>query len=196
VDSAYKGFIRPGNQPRTFYRVEEETVWGLPRFPVKAGLAHRAFMPNPDLIQAIQTTVPQDFDGAAAFFDRPDAVRELEDLCASFAGKLGRFESDAERRERMWREIAGGKTELEAILGKPVRSLCWPWGEYCEEAFELAREAGFQVFFTTKEGVNPPGKPEAIHRFKAKDKNGAWLRQRAFVYSRPLLGGLYTAIRL
>jgi peptidoglycan/xylan/chitin deacetylase (PgdA/CDA1 family) len=196
VNSEYKDFLRPGDQFRTFYRAEEEPIWGMPQFTVLAGLKFRAFVPDPEMVEAIKRLVPQDVDGAVEFFAREANVRQLERLCGSYAGKMGRFETDPERRDRMWREIAGGKEELESILGRETRTLCWPWGYYCEEAFELARAAGFQIFFTTREGVNPPGRPDAIHRFKAKDKSGDWLRQRAFIYSRPLLGRLYAAMRI
>lgn len=192
----FSGFHQPRTRYRTFYRTEEDPVWGMPEFKVKAGLLHRAFLPNPDMVEAVKKLVPQDFDGAADFFARPVSVKELEALIASFAANMGRYENDDERRERMWREIHGGKAELEAVLGHPVRSLCWPWGQYCEEAFQLARDAGFELFFTTKEGTNRPGRPEAVRRFKAKDKSGAWMLWRARLYSRPLLGNVYAKLRM
>ena len=192
----YKGFFRPRTRYRTFYRTEEEPVWGMPEFPVKAGLSHRAFLPEPALTEAIQRLVPQDFSGAVAFFAGEENVRELESLVAGFAGKLGRYESDEERTRRMQREIAEGKEALEAVLGHAVRTLCWPWGEYNEEALSLAREAGFELFFTTREGVNPPGQPLAVRRFKGKPKSGAWLLSRARIYASPLIGRIYTRMRI
>ncbi|MDR0339326.1 MAG: polysaccharide deacetylase family protein [Desulfovibrio sp.] len=189
-------FFKPRTRYRTFYRTELDPVFGLPDFPVKAGLAHRAFMPDPALIEAITRLVPQDFDRAAAFFAEPENERELAALVAGFAARMGRYESDAERGARMRREIVGGKEELEGILGRPVLSLCWPWGHYCPEALAIAREAGFRLFFTTREGANPPAAPDAVRRFKAKDKAGGWLTSRAFLYSRPLLGNLYAKLRV
>ena len=195
----YKGFFRPRTRYRTFYRTEVEPVWGMPEFNVGAGLLHRAFLPAPELIEAIKTLVPQDFDGAADFFSAEANVRRLEALVQDVSGRpggLGGFESEAERKDRMWREIAGGKEELERILGHGVRSLCWPWGDYCEEALALAKEAGFSVFFTTREGVNPPGSALAAHRFKGKPKSGAWLLSRARIYASPLVGRMYTRLRI
>jgi peptidoglycan/xylan/chitin deacetylase (PgdA/CDA1 family) len=192
----YEGFFRPRPQGRTFYRTEREPVWGMPEFPVRPGLLHRAFLPSPDLTAAIRDLVPQNFDGAAAFFANAENIRELEALAAKFRGNLGRFENDVEREERMWREIAGGKAELEAILGHKVRTLCWPWGAYGEEARQLALDAGFRLFFTTREGANPPRSPLAVCRFKAKSKSGTWLASRARVYASPLFGTLYARIRI
>lgn len=113
-----------------------------------------------------------------------------------FAHDMGRFENDAERLERMGREIEGGKKTLERILGQSVRSLCWPWGAYGQEALQLAKDAGFSVFYTTVEGVNLPGNALAVRRFKGKDKSGGWLASRAFIYASPLLGRLYKKIRI
>ncbi len=196
VGPEYGGFFQPGPRLRTFYRTESPPVWGMPEFAVKPGLLHRAFLPNPDLQARIAALVPQEDTAAAVFFAQERNVAELSALVASFRDKLGRYETDEEQRERMWREIGGGKAELESILGRPVRSLCWPWGRYGKEAFSLARDAGFQVFFTTAEGANPPGRPEAVGRFKGKDKSGSWLAWRAWIYSRPLLGKLYAQVRI
>ena len=192
----YKGFFRPHSIGRTFYRTEDEPVWGMPEFTMGAGLLHRAFYPDPSLVEAVKALVPQSFSGAAVFFSEAGNVRELESLLESFAGRLGRYEDDTERKARMWREIAGGKQELEAVLGHGVRTLCWPWGTYCAEALALAREAGFELFFTTREGVNPPGQPLAVRRFKGKPKSGGWLLSRSRIYASPLLGRLYAMMRL
>jgi peptidoglycan/xylan/chitin deacetylase (PgdA/CDA1 family) len=192
----YSDFFRPRSRYRTFFRTEQPLLWGMPEFPVKPGLQHRAFLPNPDLVASIRRLVPQDEDAAAAFFAVAENVRELESLVAQYANNLGSFENDAGRRERMWREIAGGKEELEAILGHKIRSLCWPWGASGDEARQLALDAGFRLFFTTREGVNPPGRPLAVRRFKAKNASGAWLASRARVYSRPLIGACYARMRI
>lgn len=192
----FTGFFRPRTRYRTFYRTEEGPVFGLPEFPVKAGLTHRAFLPDPRLVEAVRGLVPQDFAGAADFFADPGNVQALEALVAGFAKHMGRLETDAEREARLWRELAKGKELLEQVLGHPLRTLCWPWGEYDALSLRLAKEAGFRLFFTTREGVNPPGQPQAIHRFKAKPQNGAWLASRAWLYSRPLLGTLYARLRI
>lgn len=192
----FTGFHKPGSQQRTFYLTEASIPWGMPKFTVRAGLLHRAFIPDPDMLEAVKKLVPQDDEGAADFFADEANEHRLAALVSGFSGRMGRFENDAERTARMWREIAGGKEELEAVLGHPVRSLCWPWGMYCEEAWNLAREAGFSVFFTTSEGVNPPGSAAAAHRFKGKDKGGSWLLSRSAIYARPLVGRIYAKMRL
>ncbi len=195
----YTDFIRPGRQVRTFYRTEEPRLWGLPNFKVIAGLQNRAFVLSTDLLRAVGDLVPQAYADADAFFKHPESLERLRQVVAALAAKpegLGRMESDAERQERMRREIAGGKAELEAVLGKTVNSLCWPWGRYAPEAHALALQAGFSVLFTTREGANLPGRPLTVHRFKAKSQNGAWLLSRVRLYERPLFGALYAKIRI
>ncbi|MES2316915.1 MAG: polysaccharide deacetylase family protein [Pseudomonadota bacterium] len=54
-------------------------------------------------------------------------------------------------------EIEGGKKELEAIIGKPVRLFAYPNGkvgkDFDERHTRMAREAGFAAAFTTKVGA-------------------------------------------
>ncbi|MES2018662.1 MAG: polysaccharide deacetylase family protein [Pseudomonadota bacterium] len=54
-------------------------------------------------------------------------------------------------------EIEGGKQELEAIIGKPVRLFAYPNGkvgkDFDERHTRMAREAGFAAAFTTKMGA-------------------------------------------
>jgi len=53
-------------------------------------------------------------------------------------------------------EIAGGKAQLEAILGKPVRLFAYPNGkagkDYDDRHVAMVREAGFDAAFTTAAG--------------------------------------------
>jgi peptidoglycan/xylan/chitin deacetylase (PgdA/CDA1 family) len=40
-------------------------------------------------------------------------------------------------------EIVGSKSELEDLLGNPVRSFCYPFGSYREETTSIVRSAGY-----------------------------------------------------
>lgn len=195
----YTGFHAPGPRSRTFDRVDVAVPWGLPAFAQRPALLRRAFLPDPQLVDAIRALVPQDKAEAYAFFQDSGKVRELEALVATFAAAppgLGAYESDADRTDRMTRELSACAATLADELGHPVRSLCWPWGAYCDEARDIARAQGFSVFFATTMGPNPPGCAAHVHRFKAKDKPGSWLLLRLFLYSRPWMAGLYAKMRL
>jgi peptidoglycan/xylan/chitin deacetylase (PgdA/CDA1 family) len=54
-------------------------------------------------------------------------------------------------------EIAGGKAQLEAILGKPVRLFAYPNGkvgkDFDQRHVDMVREAGFEAAFTTAVGA-------------------------------------------
>lgn len=195
----YKGFHAPRHRSRTFDRVDFPVPWGLPAFAHRPALLHRAFVPDPQLVAAIRALVPQDKAAAHAFFQNSGKVHELEALIKVFSARpdsLGAYETDADRTIRMTRELSACAATLARELGHPVRSLCWPWGAYCDEARAIARAQGFSVFFATTMGSNPPGSAAHVHRFKARDKSRWWLLVRLFLYSRPWLAGLYARLRL
>lgn len=192
----YSGFIRPGNRLRTFTQTEPDSFWGLPNFQRGPELAHRAFIPSPALIETIKNLVPQNDVAAAEFFASPGKVALLEKQVSAFADRLGQFESREDMIRRMRGIMETTRETLRRELGSAPRSFCWPWGAFCQEAMEQGLAAGFEVFFTTGEGANPPGSALAVHRFKVKDKAGLWLLARMGIYSRPLLSGLYVKMRL
>ena len=47
-------------------------------------------------------------------------------------------------------EIAGGKTELEALIGQPVTQFCYPYGEFSPDHVDMVRRAGFASATTTQ----------------------------------------------
>lgn len=62
--------------------------------------------------------------------------------------KLSQIE-EAQAKE----EIVGSKKELERILGAPVASFAYPYGDYDANARQVAQEAGFSAAVTVKEGL-------------------------------------------
>ena len=122
----FTSFAAPGNQDRTFYLTEHGYFWGLPDFKVVPGLLHRAYLPSPDLLEAIRRLVPQSDEDALAFFASGENLRELRALVARFAGDLGRFETDAERRDRRGRILLrGGATERVRHRHSPFSLVGW-----------------------------------------------------------------------
>lgn len=49
-------------------------------------------------------------------------------------------------------EITGSKTDLEAMLGHPVRSFAYPSGKYNDSVVKVVRDSGFSVAVTTDGG--------------------------------------------
>lgn len=193
INDDYAGFFMPERRGRTFHD-PAPLFFGLPKFVMGPGLLERAFLPDPALVEAIRTLVPQDEAGAFAFAADEARMQDLKALVAS-TERLGRKETDEEMAARMEAEIRGDKETLEKELGHPVLSLCWPWGAYSPLALEIGQQAGFRVFFTTSAGANPAGSPLAVRRFKAKDKDASWLLNRARLYASPFMAELYAKLQ-
>lgn len=190
-------FHIPGTRSNTFYHVDGSKIWGLPRFKERPFLYARSCLPCPELVEAILKRVPQNVEGAHAFFQNAAAVAELEQLLASWPlDRLVIPETDAARATRIHDELALCAVTLRRELGHPVASLCWPWGSGSDLALEEGSKQGFSVYYTTKMGANPPARPLGVHRFKVRDADWRWLKQRLEIYSRPWLARLYTACRL
>ncbi len=193
---SFSGFVRPKEQLRTFCHTVPPSCWGLPDFKRVPELANRAFIPAPEMVEAIKNLVPQEETAALEFFQSPAKVAELEALVEKHKHKLGEFESPDAQRLRLAEIVDRSQAVLGRELGRKIRSFCWPWGVFCEEARQAGLAAGFEVFYTTKLGINRPGAPLAISRFKVKNRIDSWLLGRLRLYSRPLLGGLYLKMRL
>lgn len=51
--------------------------------------------------------------------------------------------------EEQWREIRGGKDDLEQLLGKEVKHLAYPHGDYNQTTVNITTELGFKTAVTT-----------------------------------------------
>lgn len=192
----FSDFVRPRENLRTFYHTVPPSFWGLPDFDRVPELANRAFIPSSELREEIKNLVPQDDSGALEFFKSPTNVDRLKALVERHAGNLGEFESFEAQRRRMQEIMDRSQAVLSRELGHKIRSFCWPWGVFCEEARQAGLAAGFEVFYTTRLGVNRPAAPLAVSRLKVKNRTDSWLLGRLNLYSRPLLGSLYLKMRL
>lgn len=56
--------------------------------------------------------------------------------------------ADAELQD----EIAGGKTDLEQLIGAPVTQFCYPYGDMDERVVAATRQAGFEAATTVQRG--------------------------------------------
>lgn len=194
----------PAPRHRTFDRPNQPLPFGLPVLPESYGLTTRAFIPSRKLVSMARNEVPQDLEGAAAFFAAPAKVLKLrEAFLALPAESWGRVEEHDEYTNRVREDLFASYTILDQQLANNTRCplsrtcMAWPWGKYNEESLALAKEVGFQVFFCTSFGPNLPAQnPEHVHRFKARDKSPAWLLSRLALYSNPYLAKLYAAVRI
>ncbi len=94
-----------------------------------------------------------------AVIDQPDYLTRDMILELDASGKIdigshtiyhsdlpGLSDSDAED------EIIGSKRALEEVLGHPIRTFCYPHGNYRERDVALMREAGHALAVTTEWG--------------------------------------------
>jgi len=56
-------------------------------------------------------------------------------------------------------EILGSRQDLEEILGRPIRTFAYPFGDYDPDIAEAVRRAGFHAACCSRSGVNDPGTP-------------------------------------
>lgn len=189
----FEKLFTTSHRRRTFDRIEQKVVLGLPNFERGPAMANRAFLPSDEVYELVASVVPQGKGEAREFFAHGGNEHALlKKLQALPQDRLGRMETEDEFRQRLTADLAACREALVQNLGHPVRSLAWPWGEYAPEALEIAKGLGFTTFFTTALGPNVPGKSaEAAHRFKAKNKSAKWLLSRLSVYSKPLVARIY-----
>lgn len=99
-------------------------------------------------------------------------------------------------KQYRWREeFELSKKLLKQRLGIHTTQLCWPRGKFDSELLSLAKESGYDTFYTTKRGVNTPNyKRDALKRFAVK-KDEKWLKKSITLFSNPWLGYLYAKIK-
>lgn len=193
----FSGFIQPGDRLDHFDNILGEAPYGMPAFEHQPELTTRAFLPSREFAKRVMELVPQEVNEAKEFFASEGSVNKLHQLVDEYKGKLGRYETDDEMQERMLAIMVTSQSVLSRELGHGVKSFCWPWGGFCDTAREQGIKAGFEVFYTTRRGVNAPGNPLAVRRFKVKnrDDGGKWLTRRTAIYSHPFFGTVYAAFR-
>jgi len=61
-------------------------------------------------------------------------------------------------------EVAGSRIDLEEIMGTPVKSFAYPYGQYTPKTIDAVREAGYQVACSTRPGFHRDGNPYELRR--------------------------------
>jgi len=81
-------------------------------------------------------------------------------------------------------ELRGSREDLERLLGKPVRSFAYPFGDYAPDIARRVAEAGFDAACSSRSGVNDPATP--LFQLRRVEVRGtyslwsfAWLLWRA-----------------
>ncbi len=132
---------------------------------------------------------------------------EIEAMEASGAVEIHSHTHTHQRWDRLYPEktqrlaaveadLAAARAALKTRLGKDSRHLCWPWGYFEPEYQSIASDLGFRAQYATTKGVNTVGTDvRLIPRIVVKDKAARWLAVRAWIYSHPMAGRLYSRWR-
>ncbi|UKS29721.1 polysaccharide deacetylase family protein [Paenibacillus sp. HWE-109] len=80
--------------------------------------------------------------------------------------KEQRMESEEEKRQRVGGDLLLGEALLRSKLHNQLSLLCFPLGEYNQPVIDDAKQLGFSLFLTTREGINT-GSSEEITRISA-----------------------------
>ena len=57
--------------------------------------------------------------------------------------------------DELHREVAGSRDTLERLLGAPVTSFCYPFGEFDDRVVEAVRAAGYRAATVIRGGISP-----------------------------------------
>lgn len=74
----------------------------------------------------------------------------------------------------LWREVSESKHRLEDLLGEPINTFAYPFGEANRRVRAAVIEAGYKAAFTTTEGLNIWQDPFALKRIDMNDQVGPW----------------------
>lgn len=77
-----------------------------------------------------------------------------QEFISSKVGTLIKEETEADAKERIFREGLENKKQIEEKLGNTVEVFCWPWGHKSNLGVEALEKAGYRSFVTTKKGTN------------------------------------------
>lgn len=93
-------------------------------------------------------------------------------------------ESDEEYKSRISGDLWYSKYLLEKNLNIEVKDLCFPYGAYNSTVLEIAKELGYEVFYTTNKGINKPGKDKyiIIKRLNAGSYNMSLTRFQSMLF--------------
>jgi peptidoglycan/xylan/chitin deacetylase (PgdA/CDA1 family) len=97
------------------------------------------------------------------------------------------------KRQNIALDIEKSKAILTSRLGAGSRHLCWPEGYFDADYIDVAKAAGFDYLYTTRNlRRNVPGSdPWRIHRLVDNGKDAEWLAQKLQRYQDPLWGRAY-----
>jgi peptidoglycan/xylan/chitin deacetylase (PgdA/CDA1 family) len=97
--------------------------------------------------------------------------------------------------EELEEELGGSKAVMEERLGSPCTALCWPFGRNNDLSVKIARDKGYGLLFTTRQGTVVKGSdPYSISRIAVRD-SAAWFRKSVIIYTNNILSKIYLGLK-
>ncbi|HWT98285.1 MAG TPA: poly-beta-1,6-N-acetyl-D-glucosamine N-deacetylase PgaB [Terriglobales bacterium] len=94
----------------------------------------------------------------------PQGTRRAAAATWTYDAKTGQYESDAAYRARIMADLQASYRQIADHLGKPPRSLVWPYGRYTDPAVDAAKAVGFTHFLSLTSGRGEAADDVAIPR--------------------------------
>lgn len=98
--------------------------------------------------------------------------------------------------EQSLAEIELSRTTIEAMTQKACHAFAWPYGAHNDDDRAALKRAGYKAVFTVETGVyTARSNPMAIKRIEMKDRGADFIKSRMRLYTTPLVGPLYAALK-
>ncbi len=92
-------------------------------------------------------------------------------------------------------DLYNSRQTIKEKLGFEDKHLCWPRGYFDDKLVKKAQNIGYEIFHTTKRGINlADNKLLHVNRLAVK-KDEKWLKKNLFIFSNTILGSLYAKIK-
>jgi len=161
---------------------------GYPVFERGSDVAIQCFLPKKEVVEKLVFYCQRQLKETGA------TGKKLEAALYKFSGTLGPlgdFESEKDARSRILNDFKKSKAVLEEKLGTECQSLCWPFGDYSDMAIDLARQAGYEIAFTTERGLIRKGDPHlALRRYRVEPVSGTRLAFELQALNAPGIGAI------
>lgn len=126
---------------------ENKIPYGTPIYEHKKSLVCKRFFNDENLDEFLVEYVEN--KGREKFFEKENWKEELEEMVEKYRAENqinDRYETDEEKRARIYNELSASKKILEKELNKDIDCLCWPGGGVDEEVLIMAKKIGFKKF--------------------------------------------------
>jgi peptidoglycan/xylan/chitin deacetylase (PgdA/CDA1 family) len=181
--------FRDGAPPRVELTADGRTVVVDARFPAGRERAYWTawsrlrVLRSPQIEESLERLTETLGGGPAPSSARPLTEPELQTLAGSIveigAHTLSHPSLSATPEEEQRREIVGSRTRLEELLGRPVTTFAYPYGDYDDRAVRIVSRGGFRAACSVNEGaVSLFSSRWRLPRYAVRDWDADELEQR------------------